>query len=123
MWAAIAYLIGRAAVGRIIWGGILASPLIGLSIGWASRRFSGLWERRPVIISLASLYIAAGMFGLAVGLFDAFTGDRQHRIASAAIGQSIVGVLWGITLTGYVLFLWPLAYLNHWLLERASTGR
>ena len=25
-------------------------------------------------------------------------------------------MLWGLTFSGYVLFLWPVAFLNHWLL-------
>ncbi len=30
--------------------------------------------------------------------------------------ESVVGMLWGLTMTGGVLVFWPLAYASYWLL-------
>jgi hypothetical protein len=121
VWGGIAYLLGYGALGRLIWGGILASPLIGLAAGRTA-----LWLRPSswlgsklgrAFASLVGLYVAASLFALAVGVFDWMTGDTQHRMAGAVVMQSIIGVLWGVTFA-YLVFLWPLAYLNHLLLWR-----
>jgi hypothetical protein len=128
VWGGIAYLLG-GPLDRLVWGGIVVSPLIGLAVGRAaaclrpssnpaklgSRLGSKLGR---AFVSLAGLYIAASLFGLAVGVYDLATGDSEHRIASAVVIQSVLGVLWGVTFTGYVVILWPLAYLNHTLLWR-----
>ncbi|HQR18518.1 MAG TPA: hypothetical protein PK948_09105 [Gemmatimonadales bacterium] len=41
--------------------------------------------------------------------------------------QAVAGTWWGITLTGFLLFLWPLAYLTHlvleWISDRPIPGR
>ena len=75
-------------------------------------------KRRVAFASLVGLYVAVSLFGLAVGVYDLATGDIEHRIASAVVIQAVLGVLWGVTFTGYVVILWPLAYLNHILLWR-----
>jgi len=120
IWAGVAYLLGHRALGRIIWGGLLASPVIGLSIGLAVRRFHALSTAGRIVVSLVDLYVAACIFGLAAGVFDVFTGSVS-RNAIEVVLQSIIGVLWGVTFTGYVIFLWPLAYLNHALLWRQAS--
>lgn len=128
VWGGIAYLLG-GPLDRLVWGGIIVSPLIGLAVGRAAtwlrpssnpaKLGSKLGSKLGrAFVSLAGLYIAASLFGLAVGMYDLATGDTAHRIATAVVMQSILGVLWGVTFTGYVLILWPLAYLNHTLLWR-----
>jgi len=104
----------------MIWGGLFASPLIGLMIGLAARLVHALSTTGRIVACLVNLYVAATMFGLAVGVFDVFTGSVS-RNAIEVVLQSIIGVLWGVTFTGYVIFLWPLAYLNHALLWRRAS--
>jgi hypothetical protein len=82
-----------------------------------------LWraDSRPVIrwqLSLLSLYVGATLFGIASGVYDLIAFDHTRRIWSALVIQTVLGTLWGVTFTGYILILWPLAYLNHWLLLR-----
>jgi hypothetical protein len=119
-WAGIAYLIGRTALGPILVGGLIASPLIGLVAGRLYRPAYALPTIGRAFAALATFYVAVALFGLAVGLYDAFTFGDPHRIRSAVVIQAILGTLWGVTFTGYLTVLWPLAYLNHWLVGRLS---
>jgi len=41
----------------------------------------------------------------------------------AVIMQSAVGFLWGLTFMGYILVLWPLSYLNCWLIWKQADAR
>jgi hypothetical protein len=36
----------------------------------------------------------------------------------AVMVESVLAMLWGLTLSGYVVFLWPLAWMNHLLVAR-----
>ena len=119
--AAIAYVIGHQPMPRsIIWGGIAVSPLIGLAVGALYRPANKLSGPARVTMSLFTLYVAAALFGLAAGLLDALLGlpGGKPRQVGEVIYQTIVGTLWGITFTGYVVILWPLAYFNHRLVSR-----
>ena len=122
LWAGVAYALGARAMGWIIWGGIAAAPLIGVAAGPVSRGFDRqrwLWR---VVTALVSLYVATALFGLAAGLFDIVVGTNSgpgwSRIPSAVVLQSMVGFLCGLTVTGYFLVLWPLAYLTHTVVAR-----
>ena len=70
-----------------------------------------------VALALVSLYFGAGLFALSAGVADALR-PIEHRNGSAVILQAVVGVWWGITFTGLLPLLWPLAYLTHSLLGR-----
>lgn len=113
VWALIANVLARG----MVWGGMLASPFIGILAGLLVERLHGLSPARRVLVSLASLYLAACLFGVAVGVFDLLTGVNAgpgwRRIPSAVVIESVLGVLWGLTFTGYFLLLWPLSYANH----------
>lgn len=119
VWGGVAYALGSATFGPVIWGGVIASPVIGLIVGLAFRRIRRLGFGKRAFMSLVSLYCAATLFGLAVGLFD-LARDVPDRVASEVVTQAVLAVLWGVTLTGYLLILWPLSYLNFILLGRAG---
>jgi len=116
-WGFIAFVLGYAWFPGIIWGGVIVSPFIGLLMGLASFRIVRLSLSLRVVSVLVTLYLAASLFGLAVGIHDALTVNIPNTILYAVVLQDLLAVLWGITFTGYVVVLWPLAYLNHWLLE------
>jgi hypothetical protein len=108
--------LGYDAFLSAVWGGAYASPFIGLIVGVVFRHAGSLSLLRRALLSLLSLYLAAVLFGLAVGIYDAFFRDIPDRIVSAVIIQAILAVLWGLTFAGWVLILWPLSFLNHSLL-------
>ena len=122
LWGGLAYLLGYRAFGRPIWGGVLAGPFIGAIVGGLLQRPFERRSRLPrSLLALASLYLGATLFGLALAVTDwrALTAGTAHPLQ--AVGAEIVAVWWGITLTGFLLFLWPLAYGTHWLLEWYET--
>jgi hypothetical protein len=65
---------------------------------------------------LASVYLGAVLFGGVAGVYDFLAA--AHSASPARILEILLAVLWGTTLTGFVLLLWPLAYFTHWILER-----
>jgi hypothetical protein len=119
-WGALAYLLGATAFGPDIWGGVLASPLIGLGVGSA---FQARFERsvgiRRAAVALTSLSAGSLLFGLAIGIGDLLV--HGGRAPVEVVLDAVVAVLWGLTVAGFVLALGPLAYLTHaiigWRLE------
>ena len=116
VWGVIALCLSLGGFGWLIIGGIAAAPLIGLSVGYIYRPAYGFPKSVKVLASLITLYLAAALFGLSVGIFDIFWGDNTNRIISAVILQGMWATLWGVTFTGYILLLWPLSFFNQWLL-------
>jgi hypothetical protein len=117
VWAAIAYILSLGAFPPgIVIGGLLASPLIGLFIGWIFLPVYKLPRFVQFALSLVTLYVAVALFGFGVGLSDAVRNIPNRR-TSEVIFQAVIACIMGVTM-GYVLVLWPLAYLNHRLLAR-----
>jgi hypothetical protein len=118
LWGCVVTVIAFDAAPRAIWGGLIASPLIGCMIGAATKRWSYLSLPLRVVVALVSVYVAAALFGLGVGLYDWLAVDIPNRIAYGVVVQAVLAFLWGLTFIGWCLVFWPLAYLNHWLLGR-----
>jgi hypothetical protein len=59
--------------------------------------------------------VGAALFGAAVGAFDLLTGPPGRRAAEVIV-QAPLTVLWGVTITGFWIVLWPLSVLNHRLI-------
>jgi len=117
-WGALAYLLGAAAFGPAVWPGVLTSPLIGALVARLTHpgfsRAAGLGR---AFWPLASLYGGGILFSMPVAI-----GELVRRVGSGAspvaiATEPLLAVLWGITFTGLILILWPLAYLTHWVFE------
>jgi hypothetical protein len=69
-------------------------------------------------MSLLTLYLSAVLFGLAWGITDAIQGllGGALRGIIEVVYQAILATFYGVTASGFVVFLWPLAHLNHWLM-------
>jgi len=113
LWAAIALLLGAEAMGPIIWGGVVASPLIGVIAAYIFLPACRWPLVARIVFALVTLYLAVAAFGLAAGLYDAVVRDIPNRIGWAVVVQAMLASLWGITFTGLVLILWPLSFVNH----------
>ena len=120
VWGLIGVVLGRPAFKDVAWGGLIASPLIGLIAGavawpWIRARLKWL-----ALGALVNLYLTAALFGLAFTLYPWCVGQSAQgepfESALRRARESAIAVPIGITMTGYVLFLWPLAVANHrWL--------
>jgi len=112
-WGLIAWGLGRQAYGPAIWGGVAAAPFIGLVVGALLHpRFEGTSGWRRWLVALLSLYLGATMFALAVGVTDALTGSASRGTLEVVL-QAVIGTWWGVTVAGFWIALWPLAYLTH----------
>ncbi len=105
-----------------LWGGILISPFIGLLIGSVHRPTYAFPLILRVVLALATLYAAAALFGLIIGVVEEVIETNPNHVKGASIIEWVLATLWGVTFTGYFLLLWPLAFANHWLLGRAWKG-
>jgi hypothetical protein len=117
LWGVLAYLLGARAFGPEIWAGVLTSPLIGVAVGRLTHEAflgsTGFWR---AFRALQSLYLGAVLFGTALGAYDLVAGHGQ-RARVEVFFEPVLAILWGVTLTGFLLVLWPLAYFTHWLLQ------
>lgn len=108
IWGGIAYLLGGAALGTAILGGVAASPFIGITVGYGIHpRFAAAASWKRLTVALLSLYIGAALFGLSVGAYDWLSRLRRPEV----VVQGVVAVLYGTTV--FLIALWPLAYLTH----------
>lgn len=118
-WGLFAYVLAARFMGRIAWGGVIAAPLIGLAVARLYLPAYGRSTRVRWFMALVTLYVAVTLFGLGVGIYDALP-PVANRLTHAVVLQDVLGSLWGVTVSGYVLFLWPLTYATHWLIGRVA---
>ena len=112
-WGLVAWSLGAKVYGPGLLGGIIAAPFIGVGVGLLLQApFENTVGWRRWLVALASLYLGATLFALAVGMTDALTGSAS-RNAVAVIWEAVLGTWWGVTLTGFLIALWPLTYLTH----------
>jgi hypothetical protein len=132
IWAAIAILLMTIAgsrvdsVGSIGWrlhGGIVVAPFIGIAVGCCSGIFRHAGFGGRVAVAVVTLYVAAFLFMLGAGLTAFAAGDMQQPTLATVLFDSWNAAIAGLTWTGFVLVLGPLAYLNHLLISGSSAVR
>jgi hypothetical protein len=115
-WGVIALVLGYPHFGAMTWSGVLLAPFIGMLIGELSHPMGGRSRTERILVALFDLYLAAALFGLAVG-FTGLALDQQAALKGPGILLApVLAVCVGVTV--YIWFLWPLAFLNHELLWR-----
>ena len=120
-WGGIAYLLLREWFPGL-WVGIAVSPLFGLLVGWAHRPTYRFPMVARVLVALVTLYATAALFGLVIGVVEEVIETNPNHVKGASIIEWVLATLWGLTFTGYILVLWPMAFANHWLLARTWKG-
>ena len=117
-WGLLASLFAARAFGSSLWSGVLATPLIALLVARLNQsRFESAAGLARGLIALVSLFLGAALFGTCIGIHEVFAALGTHRRLLETLLTPLLAVLWGITFTGFLLFLWPLAYFTHFLLE------
>jgi hypothetical protein len=103
-------------------GGIVAAPVIGLLIGYIARRFSDLDRMWRFWMALGNLYLATYLFLLASGIghvvSEWITHRRLQTVHRLLVVDPLMGALFGLTYTGFVIVLLPLSYWNHALIGK-----
>jgi hypothetical protein len=100
----------------------VAGPIVGLLAFYGSRWVYGKAIVPRILWAVISLYMAAGLYGLVLGLLR--WSERSSTESSEVIWEPIVACWYGIT---FVPILWPLfalSFLNHQMLrEHERPGR
>lgn len=126
-WGLVAWSLGAKVYGTGLVGGIIAAPFIGVGVGLLLQApFENTVGWRRWLVSLASLYLGATLFALVVGVTGALAGSPA-RNPLQVVWEAVLGTWWGVTLTGFLIVLWPMAYLTHvvleWVDDLCSDGR
>ena len=93
--------------------GLFFAPAIGVFAGQLSARFNRAGVALMACVALGSLYATAALFGFTSGLMNLAVNPRGPGPFAATYS-----ILLGLTIFGYVFWLWPMAYLNHRLVAR-----
>ncbi|HRP07903.1 MAG TPA: hypothetical protein PLL69_05385 [Gemmatimonadales bacterium] len=117
-WGLLAFLLGHRAWGPAIWPGVLAAPFLGVAVGALTQaRFENSSGVRRALVALVSLYLGGTLFGIVIGIGTWLGISPGARRFPAVLVEPVLGVWWGLTVTGFFLVLWPLAYFTHWWVE------
>ena len=119
-WGIVAFVVGTAIGGGYLWGGLVASPLIGWLIGRLFRNIRRCPRCGRVGLAAVSLYLAAAMFGGASGVGEAIRLGWTLRFASDKVYEGVLATLWVLTFSGLGLVFWAMAYANHEILGNAN---
>jgi hypothetical protein len=98
---------------------LVVSPLIGIAIGYLAVRL-GSDRGKRLTVSLVNLYVAAALFGVAIGIGQVMWGspvtfwNSRSDVLFAMIRWALAPFV--------VTLLWPLSYVNHALIWRRPTG-
>jgi hypothetical protein len=121
-WGLLALLLGGRAFGHAVWAGVISAPAIAVVIGTTlQHRFEAATSWGRALLAFVSLYLGATLFAMATGIGSLLGLGAGNRRFPTALLEPLLGTWWGITLTGFFLVLWPLAYATHWWLEWRTT--
>jgi hypothetical protein len=118
VWGGLAYLLAHRGFGPAIWPAVVACPVIGALVAHFTHPvFSRARGFRRALWSLTTLVLASILFALPMSVGEvARRGAAGVHLFENALAP-VLAVLWGLTVTGLVLPLWPLAHLTHWVIE------
>ena len=129
IWAGVAIVVVMALGGpgasldRIGWayrGGVLAAPFIGIAVGFSSGVFHRSRLPGRAAVSIITLYGAAFLFVLAAQFLAFIAGEIRQASAASVVLNSWNAAIIGLTWTGFVVVLAPLAYVNHLVVSRGG---
>lgn len=100
----------------------MIAPFIGMAMGLCRRLFRDAGFAGRIGISLVTLYVAAFLF-MVTALLTAFAAGELHRASlSKVLFDSWNLAIAGLTWTGFVVVLGPVAFLNHLWISRIGHG-
>ena len=115
LWGLVAWTLARRAFPTGVWAGVVFAPFIGLLVGiMVQPSFQARNGFGRSIAALIGLYLGATLFSMAIALAS---GPQFRSRPIETLTETVLATWWGITITGFILFLWPLAYFTHWVIE------
>jgi len=120
LWGLLALMLGYSAMGRIIWGGIIVSPIIGILAGVLAAKLHVNRIGPRLAISVVGLYGSALLFGLSCGIYDSLTYHFGARNNVEVVLQSGMGVIYGTTMFAWALL--PLSFANFSIIGQILSG-
>ena len=112
LWAWLGSFLSAATFDGLAEAAIPAGLIIGPAIYLLSRRYYRGSIRTLFGLAFFTTVIAVALFGLSVGLLDAFR-DLPGRHPAEVILQPVMGFLWGLFLVPICWGLFPLAFATH----------
>ena len=121
-WGLLGYWLARDTnMAHGAWLGLLASPVIGLLIGAGATRARPHDRLRQALFALLQMYLAVALFAAAAGAGAIARGWPSPVLAGGrfmAWLDSVGAALAAFTMSGWVVWLWPLSIANHILIWR-----
>jgi len=108
-WGAIVLFLLNPRQRELFGGGFVFAPVIGVLAGLVAARFKDADVFAMAFVSLATLYLTAALYGLGSGIVQRFLYP-PHVVP---VFTTALLLPYGMTIGGFVLWMWPLAYLNH----------
>jgi hypothetical protein len=123
MWGALAYRIEAAP---LLVPALLRGACVGVVVAFVFRPLRDAEWPATAVLSLVGLVISVLLFGAFVGVGQ--VGLPQYSLAEAPllVFAAMLAYLFGLVMTGGVLWLWPLAFVTHqavWWLQRRDCRR
>jgi len=115
LWGILGALLTYRSAGPHSVYAAIAGPGIGLAIYFLSRWMYSRGKLSLVLWTVVSTYIAVALFGLALGVADAFR--PIERTTWGVIVQSVLACVWGLTFLPAFWLLFPLSGGNHLLIR------
>jgi len=120
LWGLLAHELEVAPAVRLA---IPAGLCVGLVMGLLIRPLRDVDWPAAAAFSLIGLYVAVALFAALYSAIDLAASDQRLVTWPSVIAESMWTFTWGLSLSGYVLLLWPLSFANHalmWWYQRRS---
>jgi hypothetical protein len=113
-WGVIVVLLLDSRQRELFGGGFVFAPVIGVLAGIVAAWSKDVDVFTMAFVSLVSLYLTAALFGFGAGIvLQLLYPQPPVNVLTTALL-----VPYGMTIGGFVLWMWPLAYLNHRFVAR-----
>jgi hypothetical protein len=113
-WGVIVLLLLDSRQRELFGAGFMFAPVIGVLAGIVAAWFKDVDVFAMAFVSLVSLYLTAALFGLGAGIVLQLLYPRPP----VPVLTTALLLPYGMTIGGFVMWMWPLAYFNHRFVAR-----